>query len=448
MRRFWIGFALGISMLACAPGEKGPETSRTQPPAGYVVNIVARGLSFEGPAEIPSGWTTFRFSNESSVVHFALIERLPAGQGIDAQQKEIAPVFQQGLDLLNAGDADAAMAKFGELPGWFGEVVFLGGPGLTSPGHVSQATVHLDPGTYLLECYVKTAGIFHSYNPDPAVYGMVHEFTVTPAVSDGAEPTAALHLDISSTTGVTMDTIPSVGSHIVAVDFSDQIVHENFVGHDVHLARLADTADLNRLEQWMDWRQPAGLETPAPVEFLGGLNEMPAGSVGYLAVDLDPGTYAWIAEVPGARAKGMLRTFTVGAAPGHAGLTDFATRYAAAWSSQNPDRLASFYAEDGSLAVNAGAPSVGRAAIRATAQGFMTAFPDMRVTMDSMVGQGDHAVFYWTWTGTNTGPGGTGRAVRLSGYEEWTLGPARLIAESKGHYDEEEYRRQVSGTPG
>jgi hypothetical protein len=28
-------------------------------------------------------------------------------------------------------------------------------------------------------------------------------------------------------------------------------------------------------------------------------------------------------------------------------LTDLATRYAAAWSSQNPDSLAAFYAEDG-----------------------------------------------------------------------------------------------------
>jgi len=49
-------------------------------------------------------------------------------------------------------------------------------------------------------------------------------------------------------------------------------------------------------------------------------------------------------------------------------LTDFATRYAAAWSSQNPARLASLYTENGSLTVNAGAPSVGRAAITATAQ--------------------------------------------------------------------------------
>jgi steroid delta-isomerase-like uncharacterized protein len=133
------------------------------------------------------------------------------------------------------------------------------------------------------------------------------------------------------------------------------------------------------------------------------------------------------------------------AAAGGPDLTELATRYAAAWSSQNPDSLAGFYAEDGSLTVNAGAPSVGRAAIRATTEGFMTAFPDMVVVMDSVIAQGDGAVFHWTWTGTNTGPGGTGRAVRISGYEEWTLDADGLIAESKGHYDEAEYRRQVSG---
>jgi len=134
-----------------------------------------------------------------------------------------------------------------------------------------------------------------------------------------------------------------------------------------------------------------------------------------------------------------------GASPEQTDVTDFATRYAAAWSSQSPDSLASFYSESGSLIVNAGAPSVGRQAIRATAEGFMTAFPDMLVVMDSVVGQGPHAVFHWTWTGTNTGPGGTGNSVRISGYEEWTLSPDGLIAESKGHYDEAEYQRQVSG---
>ncbi len=46
--------------------------------------------------------------------------------------------------------------------------------------------------------------------------------------------------------------------------------------------------------------------------------------------------------------------------------------------------------------------------------------------------QGNRAVYRWTLTGTNTGPGGTGKAVRITGYEEWTIGADGLIAESKG----------------
>lgn len=127
-------------------------------------------------------------------------------------------------------------------------------------------------------------------------------------------------------------------------------------------------------------------------------------------------------------------------------LTDLATRYAGAWSSQSPDSLASFYADTGSLTVNGGEPSVGRAAIRDKARAFMTAFPDMQVRMDSVTGRVPRAVFYWTWTGTNTGPGGTGRAVHIRGYEEWTVTSDGFIADSRGHYDETEYRRQVSDT--
>jgi steroid delta-isomerase-like uncharacterized protein len=128
-------------------------------------------------------------------------------------------------------------------------------------------------------------------------------------------------------------------------------------------------------------------------------------------------------------------------------LTDFATRYAAAWSSQDPESLASFYAEDGALRVNDGDPAAGRAAIAAKAKEFMDAFPDMVVAMDSVSGEGNHATFHWTWTGTNTGPGGTGRSVRITGYEQWTLDEDGLIAESRGHYDEAEYRRQVNDDP-
>jgi steroid delta-isomerase-like uncharacterized protein len=125
-------------------------------------------------------------------------------------------------------------------------------------------------------------------------------------------------------------------------------------------------------------------------------------------------------------------------------VTDFATRYAAAWSSQDPAAFALFYAENGSLTVNDGEPSVGRDAVEQTARDFMTAFPDMVVRLVEIEQADEHVIFHWHWTGTNTGQGGNGNAVDLTGYEVWTLDGGGLIRESRGHYDEAEYRRQMS----
>jgi hypothetical protein len=124
-------------------------------------------------------------------------------------------------------------------------------------------------------------------------------------------------------------------------------------------------------------------------------------------------------------------------------LRQFATRYAFAWCSQNAASVAEFFSPAASLKINTGSPCLGRDAIADAAQGFMTAFPDMVVTMDGISLEDNHAVFRWTLTGTNTGPGGSGNAVQISGYEEWTLGEDGLIADSKGHFDEAEYQRQL-----
>jgi hypothetical protein len=124
-------------------------------------------------------------------------------------------------------------------------------------------------------------------------------------------------------------------------------------------------------------------------------------------------------------------------------LDKFAKRYAEAWCSQNPDSVAAFYAENGSLSVNDGPPAEGRAAIAEEARGFMRTFPDMVVTMDDASRDSNGTKFHWTLTGTNTGPGGTGKSVRISGYELWKIDHAGLIGESKGHFDSAEYERQL-----
>ena len=124
-------------------------------------------------------------------------------------------------------------------------------------------------------------------------------------------------------------------------------------------------------------------------------------------------------------------------------LNEFATRYTAAWCSQHAASVASFFDERGSLKINDGTPAVGRAAITNSAQSFMTAFPDIVVRMDRLVVKGAKTEYHWTLTGTNTGPGGTGKFVNISGFEEWRFGPDGLIAESLGHFNAAEYERQL-----
>jgi len=129
-------------------------------------------------------------------------------------------------------------------------------------------------------------------------------------------------------------------------------------------------------------------------------------------------------------------------------LYDFARRYTAAWCSQDARSVAAFYSLDGSLAVNDGSPAVGRNAIVQVAQGFMTAFPDLEVRLDDVQFQGDRTVYRWTLAGTNTGPGGTGQRVRISGFEVWRIGDDGLIAESQGHFDSADYSRQLERIEG
>jgi hypothetical protein len=57
-------------------------------------------------------------------------------------------------------------------------------------------------------------------------------------------------------------------------------------------------------------------------------------------------------------------------------------------------------------------------AITGIAQEFMTACPNLTVLMDGLAVRGDRVIYRWTLIGANTGPGGTGKRVHISGFEE------------------------------
>jgi hypothetical protein len=295
---------------ACGPADRSGSADQqaaasaaSASDASGVIQVVAHDYALQAPDSIPSGWVTFRFENQGKETHFFVLHRLPEGITMQQYIDGAAGPFGKAMKLLQAGGTkeEAGKVLAEGLPAWFADLHEMGGAGLTAPGGSVRFTERLPAGHYLLECYVKNAeGTFHSG------LGMLRALTVTDASSGGEPPTADLDVTLSGQ-GIDVQGTPSAGEHVVAVHYEEQ--PEGLVGYDLHLARLEEGQTVEKLVPWMDWMNTGGLEVPAPATFLGGVQEMPAGTTAYVHVTLTPGRYAWISEL-GAD-QGLVKPFTV-----------------------------------------------------------------------------------------------------------------------------------------
>ena len=297
-----------LLILSCKNDNKQAQPNIVKVEKENVIEIITKNMDFQMPDTIPSGWNTFRYKNLSPQTHFFLVDKYPEGKTSEDAENLVAPVFDSAMKLIMEGKTEEGYAEFAKLPEWFSEVVFVGGSGLLSPNQVGETTLNLIPGKYIIECYVKMSnGIFHTS------MGMTKNLVVSEMDSGNKELMADIEINISSTDGIVFNDSISAGKHTFSVYYKDQIVHENFVGHDINLVKLNENADLKELENWMNWADPKGLIEPAPstITFLGGVNDMPAESRGYFVATLEPGKYALISEVPETIRKNMLKTFVV-----------------------------------------------------------------------------------------------------------------------------------------
>ena len=308
LKSFFILSLTFTVLISCKSEKKQDQQITTEEKKDNFIEIITEGMDFQSVDTILSGWNTFKYMNKSTQAHFFLLDKYPEGKTIQNTIEEVGPPFDKGMEFIMEGKIEEAMAEFGKLPEWFSKIVFTGGSGLVSPNQTSITTVKLDPGLYIMECYVKMAdGKFHTS------MGMAKEIHVLEEDSRHLPPSADIYITISSTDGINYNEKINKGIHTFSVHYKDQIVHENFVGHDVNLVKLDHNADLKKLEDWMNWATPTGLMDPIPegVTFLGGTNDAPAGSTQYFKAHLDPGDYAFISEVPNTSKKGMLKTFTI-----------------------------------------------------------------------------------------------------------------------------------------
>ncbi len=297
-----------LLVQSCKTDKKLEKNTTVEVVKDNVIEIITKNMDFQMPDTITSGWNTFHYKNLSPQTHFFLIDKYPEGKSSDDAKNLVAPVFERAMKLITEGKTEEGYAEFAKLPEWFGDVVFLGGSGLLSPNQMGETTLNLKPGNYIIECYVKMSnGMFHTS------MGMTKDIVVTKIDSGNKALIPDIDISISSTDGIIFKDSISSGKHTFSVYFKDQIVHEHFVGHDINLVKLDENANLKALENWMNWADPKGLIEPAPsaITFLGGANDMPAGSIGYFTATLETGSYALISEVPNSLSKNMLKTFVV-----------------------------------------------------------------------------------------------------------------------------------------
>ncbi|MCW8107846.1 hypothetical protein OPS25_04960 [Alteromonas ponticola] len=269
-----------------------------------VIKVVTTEYAIEAPDEMKMGWVQFEFTNKGDQVHFVAMYKLVDGKNIEDQKREVVPAFGTLMEGLRSGELrkkDIGSFLEKNIPEWGLKMTWVGGAGLLSPGRTTHATFKLDePGTYLLECYVKAPdGQWHT------LMGMLKQVIVSNQIAQTREPSPDWEVTLTDS-GLNAPAKVKSGKHTIKVNFAAKA--PGFMPYDINLAKLSPDTNLEKVFLWMDWTNIGGLRAPAPVEFLGGVEHMNAGKHGYIMVNLEAGRYLWVSEV---NANNMYQEFMV-----------------------------------------------------------------------------------------------------------------------------------------
>lgn len=296
-------------ITGCGSGDGGNQTSNKGQTERPVFEVKAYSYSFMAPDTIPSGWITLRFSNARGMeIHELGLAKLPEGKNIGNYLREIFPVWKSTLQKAQNGeieDDEIRSVALETLPTWNSEIQYVKSRGIISGGHQVENMIHLEPGTYIIECWIKNEnGEIHISR------GMVRPLTVTDTGNNATAPEADYEISLT-TEGIDISEELTPGKHIFSLDF-EQSENDQLIYDDIHLIRMTEETDLASVSDWMSWYKVGGLRAPAPAEFLGGADvhgSTPEGGKAYFSMDVQPGRYAWVVDAPSK--EQIWREFTV-----------------------------------------------------------------------------------------------------------------------------------------
>ena len=284
---------LSIMLAACAPASK-PTTAPTSKPKPTEVpaeptadaailpeiKIDAADYSYTASETVATGWVRVILTNSGTEPHHVQFLRL--NDGVTVQQFEDALKQAEGPAL--------AMTKQ------------VGGVGAIHPGGSAQSVINLPAGEYVILCLI----------PSPAdkvahhAKGMIKSLTVTEGDNKAMEPTATLTVQLKDFMFDMPDSLPA-GKTVI------KVTNEGPEPHEFNIMRLEDGKTKDDVMQFL-----GGAGGPPPFAPIGGMNGLDVGLSGYAELDLVPGNYVAICNIPSPKGNGaphfmlgMIKEFTV-----------------------------------------------------------------------------------------------------------------------------------------
>jgi hypothetical protein len=178
----------------------------------------------------------------------------------------------------------------------------VGGVGAIHPGGSASAVINLPSGEYVILCFIPSPGDGVAQHAK----GMLKSLSVQPAAAEAAEPTSNLSVELKDFTFVMPDTLP-IGKTTIRVSNAGPEPHE------FNILKLEDGKTAQDVLAFL-----GGAGGPPPFAPVGGMNGLDQGLHGYAELDLNPGSYVAICNIPSPQAEGhphftlgMMREFRV-----------------------------------------------------------------------------------------------------------------------------------------
>jgi hypothetical protein len=244
------------------------------------IAIDAADYSYAAPETIVAGWVRVILTNSGTEPHHVQFLRL--NDGVTVKQFEDALKQAEGPAL--------AMTKQ------------VGGVGAVHPGGTAQAVINLPAGEYVILCLIPSPADKTAHHAK----GMIKSLTVSVGDNQATEPEATLSVQLKDFMFDLPDSLPA-GKMVI------KVTNEGPEPHEFNIMRLEDGKTKEDVLQFL-----GGAGSPPPFAPIGGMNGLDVGLSGYAELELAPGNYVAICNIPSPKGNGaphfmlgMIKEFTI-----------------------------------------------------------------------------------------------------------------------------------------